>query len=226
MKRLFLFIFIFGSVSTYLFAQNDSANLVKYTPDFKFNEGIFASFAQVKINQPIPKSRILSDLDFSDQYFYDRLLEEKKVYYFDNIGIKHELQTKNIWGYSRNGSLYIHINDDFYKITIIGSICHFVATQTTYSNSYSDPYYYNYYNPYQYRYYPRTSESTEVKQYLFDFNTGKVYEYTVSALEILLMQDPELYDEFMALRSKKKKQLKFLYIRKFNERNSLYFPKN
>jgi len=40
------------------------------------------------------------------------------------------------------------------------------------------------------------------------------------------MADPELHDEFAALNNKKQKQMKFLYLRKFNERNPLYFPKN
>jgi len=38
------------------------------------------------------------------------------------------------------------------------------------------------------------------------------------------MADPELHDEFSGLSKKKKKQMKFLYIRKFNEKNPLFFP--
>ena len=51
-------------------------------------------------------------------------------------------------------------------------------------------------------------------------------EYDVASVEVLLMKDPELHDEYVTLRNRKKKQLKFLYIRKFNERNPLYFTKN
>jgi hypothetical protein len=40
------------------------------------------------------------------------------------------------------------------------------------------------------------------------------------------MEDPELYDEFNALRKKKKNQMKFLYLRKFNEKHPLYIPIN
>jgi len=64
-----------------------------------------------------------------------------------------------------------------------------------------------------------------MKQFIMDFETGKVLDYNVQNMEIVLMRDPELYDEYMGLRSRKKKQLKFLYIRKFNERNPVYFPK-
>ena len=65
-----------------------------------------------------------------------------------------------------------------------------------------------------------------MRQYLLDFETGKIFDYNDESIEVLLMKDPKLYDEYMALRNKKKKQLKFLYIRKFNERNPLYFPKS
>jgi len=62
-----------------------------------------------------------------------------------------------------------------------------------------------------------------MKQFILDFDTGKVMDYNVQSLEIALMRDPELYDEYIVLSSRKKKQLKFLYIRKFNERNPVYF---
>ena len=65
-----------------------------------------------------------------------------------------------------------------------------------------------------------------MRQYLLDFKTGNVLDYNEEGIELLLMADPVLHDEFASLRKKKQKQLKFMYIRKFNERNPLYFPKN
>lgn len=224
MKTIFLKIILL-LVFLPAFTQTDSSDLVKYTPDFRFKEGIYVTFEQVKQNKPIPKSRILTDVGYDDPYFFDRVVEKKKIYYYDNNGVKQEIPVSNIWGYARNGILYIGINEGFYRITIVGSICHFVANLTTYNSYYNTYPYYNYYdysNPYNLQQSPRTT--TEMRQYLIDFSTGKVMEYDVASVEILLMKDPELYDEFMGLRNKKKKQLKFLYIRKFNEKNPLYFP--
>ncbi len=205
-----------------IYGQTDTG-LVKYNPEFKFNEGIFLNFEQVRNNQPVAKSRILADVGFDDPHFYDRVLEDKKISFYDNYGVKQEISTRNIWGYSRNGVLYININAGYYRITIVGAICHFVANLTTYSNDYyTSPYpYYNYGYPYGRQ---ASHPTTEMRQYLLDFSTGRIMEYDIASVEVLLMKDPELYDEFMALRNKKKKQLKFLYIRKFNERNPLYFP--
>jgi hypothetical protein len=68
--------------------------------------------------------------------------------------------------------------------------------------------------------------NTEIRQYLLDFSTGRVLDYTAESLEILLMQDSELHDEYTSLRKKKRKQQRFIYIRKFNEKHPLYFPNN
>jgi hypothetical protein len=38
------------------------------------------------------------------------------------------------------------------------------------------------------------------------------------------MKDPSVYDEYVQLSGKKKKELMFVYIRKFNEKNPLYLP--
>ena len=208
-------------------AQNDSLGMVMYTPEYKFNEGIFLNFNQVRHNSPLPKSRIITPIDYSDPDFFTKVLDEKKILFYDHLGMKQELSTSQVWGFSRNGILFIGLDNKYNRITIIGSICHFVATVTTYDTRYYDPYYYNPYD-YYYRYggYPANTQSSEMRQYLLDFKTGKVYDYDVQSLEVLLMQDPELHDQYAQLRKKKQRQQKFIYLRKFNERNPLYMPRN
>ncbi len=218
------FIF-FILINPCIFSQVDSVNLIEYSNDFQFNEGLYINFSGVKTNSPLPKSRIISEYDYNDPDFFDKVLAKSKVYYYDNIGNRNELNPDKIWGYSRNGFIYINIDNDFFRITLIGSVCHFIASHTTYSDYYNSPYYYNsFYDPY--RMPPASYPTTEMRQYLLDFNSGSVFDYTYQTIEALLMQDPELHDEFVALSKKKKKQLKFVYIRKYNEKNPLYFPKN
>lgn len=215
-----LFLFL-----TSVFSQQDSVNLVEYTPEFKFKEGIYLNFGQVKNNSPLPKSRIISATDYSDPDFFDKILDGKHIYYYDNIGNKNELKTDRIWGYSRNGFIYIRMDDGYFRITLIGAVCHFIASETTYTTHYNSPYYYNsYMDPY--RTYPSTYPTTEMRQYILEFETGRVLDYSDESLEVILMLDPELHDEYASLSNKKKKQLKFMYMRKFNQRNPLYFPRN
>lgn len=225
---------ILAAISHLAVCQLDTLNAIKYTPDFKFKEGIFVDFDQVKRNSPIPKSSIITAVAYDDPNFYELVLKEKKIQVFDHLGTKQEIPTKDLWGYSRNGVLHINVNEGSYRITIVGSICHFVASLTTYQSPYNSyypysgygyPYYANPYNPYYSPYGYGNTTTSEMRQYLLDFKTGNVLEYDEESVGLLLMADPELHDEFSSLSNKKQKQMKFLYIRKFNTRNPLYFPK-
>jgi len=130
----------------------------------------------------------------------------------------------------------------------VGNICHFVANVTSYDDSYYNspygyspygyspygysPYYYNpysygsYYSPYgSYGYpYNRNTTRNELVQYVIDFESGKIMEYDVENTELLLMKDSELYEEYVRLPGKQRKDLMFVYIRKYNERNPLFIP--
>ena len=225
MKMMNHVFYIFFLLSSVIVAANDSTNLVKYTPDFNFVDGIFLDFDQVKKNTPVDKARILTTLDYNDNDFFNKITSESIFSFHNNVGEKFDIPVKTIWGYADNGVLYKKVNQNFYRVTIVGAICHFVAYVTSYS--YNSRPYYNSYDYYNYGYSPAyKNENTDLKQYIIDFKTGKTLEYNTKNLEVLLMQDPELYDEYISLRKKKKNQLKFTYIRKFNERNPIYFPLN
>jgi hypothetical protein len=227
-----------------LFGQEEQKpENVKYTPDFRFKDGIFLNFEQVRTNNPIPKAKLLTSVDYNDREFFKKLFENDKIYFYDNMGIRQEVAKNNIWGYSRNGVLYVQIQENFNRITFIGNISHFVADITTYDSRYSpygyggyDPYYYSpygygsYYYPYS-PYYPYYSpyrhsnvSRNELKQYIIDFENGKVLEFDIHNTELLLMKDNEIYEEWVNLPRRKRKELMFVYIRKFNEKNPLYIP--
>ena len=209
---------------TILFAQKDSSNFIKYTSEFKFIEGIFINFYQVKNNNPIPKSRILTSVSYSDMNYFDKVLGNKKIYYYDQNGMKQEIISDKIWGYSQNGILFIFLAGEFHRITLVGSVCHFVANVVVYYPRYRNTHYYNPYYYYRYGTTPYATTTKEMRQCLFDFETGKVMDYDEESIEVILMRDTELYDEYSLLKKRKKKQLKFLYLRKYNERHPLYFP--
>ncbi len=220
--------------------------MVRYTPDFRFRDGIYLNFDQVKANSPIPKAKILTSADYNDKEFFKDVLESKKIYFYDNMGIRQEVDKSNIWGYARNGVLYIQVQNNFNRITFVGNISHFVADVMTYDPRYSNyPYgygyydpYYSYYSPYSYygNYYSpygsyyspysRNMSRSEIKQFIVDFESGKVLDFDLDNTELLLMKDAQLYEEFVQLPRKKKKELMFVYIRKFNEKNPLYLPVN
>ena len=212
-----------------LFSQNDSVRMIKYNPDFEFNDGFYPNFGAVKMNSPIPASRIVTDVDLYDRDYYDKVTLGDEIIFYDNNGVKQTVKTKKLWGYARNGVLYINVGEAFHRISFMGSISHFVASIPTYNANYYDPYSYNpyYYNSYYYNRYmsPQTTiANTELRQYLLDFETGEVMDYEIESVEVLLMKDPELHDEYVSLRRRKKNQMKFVYIRKYNEKHPLYLP--
>jgi len=209
--------------------QEPERPMLAYSPDFEFRDGLFANFESVLENDPIPSARIVTDEDMFDRAFYEKITSLKEIVIYDENGVKKVLKTEDIWGYSRNGILYINVGMAFHRISFMGSISHFVATVTTYNPNNYDPYYYNpyYSNSYYYNRYsmPQSNVgSTDLRQYLLDFESGDVMEYDTESVEVLLMKDPELADEFHALRNRKKKQMKFVFIRRFNEKHPLYFP--
>ena len=238
--RILVVVCLFISATPLLPLQGqDKEGMVKYTPDFRFNDGIYFNFEQVKINKPISKAKILTSIDYNDREFFNKILENDKIYYYDNMGVRQEVAKNAIWGYARNGVLYVQIQNNFNRITFVGNICHFVADVTTYDSRYNnspygyyDPYYSpygynNYYSPYNSYYSPYRQSNmsrNELKQYLIDFESGKTLEFDVENTELLLMKDNQLYEEYVQLSRKKKKELMFVYIRKFNDKNPLYIP--
>ena len=229
MKKTLFFLLL--ALCPLIMAQEDMERpMVEYSPDFEFRDGLFANFESVKENDPIPPARIVTDEDMFDRAFYEKITILKEIVIYDENGVKKVLKTEEIWGYSRNGILYINVGTAFHRISFMGSISHFVATVTTYNPNHYDPYYNNpyYSNSYYYNRYsqPQSSNmgSTDLRQYLLDFETGDVMEYDTKSVEVLLMKDPELADQFHALRSRKQKQMKFVFIRQFNEKHPLYFP--
>jgi len=237
MLKILRIILLVGIMPLFRLSGQDSTGMVRYTPEFKFKDGIYLDFDEVKQNSPIPKAKLLTSIDYNDREFFRKILEGDKIYFYDNMGVRQEIAKNTIWGYSRNGVLYVQIQDNFNRITFIGNICHFVADITTMDSRYYSPYgydpyyspysyssYYNPYNPYYSPYRQSSLARNELKQYLIDFESGKVLEFDVENTELLLMKDTKLYDEYVQLSRKKKKELMFVYIRKFNEKNPLYIP--
>jgi hypothetical protein len=196
----------------------------------------------VRSNSPIPKAKVLTSAGYNDRDFFEKVFESDQIYFYDAMGGRKEVNKNEIWGYARNGILYVRVEDNFNRITYVGSFCHFVADITTYDRRYNNyPYnsynpYYNSYNSYYsnpygnpysygYPYGQNTVSRNELIQYVIDFETGNTVEFDIKNVEILLIKDPELYQEFIMLSRKKKKQMLFLYIRKFNEKHPIYLPK-
>ena len=206
------------SLSPYfLIPVSAQQKVVEYSKDFEFREGIYLSIINFKNNKPIPLSKIVFNSNKEDKSFLKYVLDKTTFTYIDSAGKEQEVKSNDAWGYCSNGALYVNHGTDFNRVTVIGSICHFVATVPMRVGM-SDPFYNNdpFYNQPQYTY--------VTNQYLIDYDSGKVLEFNVENMEMLLLRDEPLYKEFIALKKKQKRDSVFVYLRKFNAKHPVYFP--
>jgi hypothetical protein len=222
MKNILTTVLVSFFSLVFAFSQNTNSdeNRIKYTPAFKFADGIYINFQQVKDNDPVPKSQILTTIDYNSFDFYDKLFENKYITIYDNLGLKTKIEVSKIWGFGNKGIIYINLNNEFNRIPVFGSISHFIANKTIQEYN---PYHYN--NSYYYSNDPYSTK-TVMMQYLLDFESGKIYDFTVGSVKKIISNDTELYEEFLKLSNRKQKKLKFLYVRKYNKKHPVYFPKN
>ena len=81
--------------------------------------GIYLNFDQVKLNRPIPKAKLLTSVDYNDREFFKKVMENDKIYFYDEIGVRQEVAKNAIWGYARNGVLNVQIQENFNRITFV-----------------------------------------------------------------------------------------------------------
>jgi hypothetical protein len=194
-----------------LFAQKDS---VAYSREYQFKEGIYLSYLQFVKNDPIPKDAITNtNRGINAPDFYVQLFGKNTVTYKDNNGAEQKIELKDIWGYCQDQSIFIGTRNAS-RVPVIGSLCHFTRVEMEEGpmmNGVAGPIY--------------TPPHQEINQYILDTRTGAVRSFTVADFtELLQKYDDVLYKEFSALKKRKKKDMKFLYLRKFNEKHPLYLP--
>ena len=189
-------------------AQFDS---VPYSRDFEFREGFFPTVYHLKNNEPVPKSKIISNYPKTQSDFMTQVMDAKYVKYIDRDGVEQKIQSANIWGYCQNRTVYINYNGEFTRMNVIGTLCHFIGKKYT-PVGYNDPMNYNY----------GINTSDDQHQFVFDTESDRIYDFSVSNMEILLARDPQLSAEFALIKRRKKQDFIFVYLRKFNEKHPLY----
>jgi len=197
-------------VSVPAFSQSDS---VAYSKDFEFKEGVYLNYEQFRENRPIAKDKIVSNYNPNGMSFIGDVLSKEHFTYKDGAGAEQKVRTNSIWGYCSNRTIYINYKNDFNRVPIIGSVCHFTAYVYSYA-SYNNPYMDN----------SMLNTIPDLRQFMIDTKTGSIYEFLPANLELILVRDAELFKEFSALTRKKKRDSTFLYIRKYNEKHPLVFP--
>jgi len=204
-----------------LFSQTKDSVLIN--SEFRFEDGIYIDFNSVQYLSPINISSIITNIPLKDVEFFKKLLKQDYIEYYNSEGVRQKISKINIWGYAYNGTLYKNSEGNFFRIPMVAAISQYVANVTVMREYSSDPFMNN--NYYGNGIGTTRYETKEAHTFILSFEYGIIYDYNYKNLEILLTQDTELFNEYVSLKKRKKKQMIFLYIRKYNEKHPLYLYK-
>ncbi len=211
MKLNLTLFLLLSSLSVYCQATNE---LVAYTQEYQFKEGIFPTFNSWKNNAPIEKDCIITNLDKADKSFYQKIFELKSIKYFDVAENKHKVMTtNNVFGYSRDNLVF---TKEHYRINIIGAICHYSSISTIKNNRGEmevrvlGPHHQN-------------IKTKSIRSYIIDFEKNTKYRFDKKSLEVILKRDEELFGEYKKSKAAKRVKM-FEFMFKYNEKHPIYFP--
>ncbi|MGZ3862927.1 MAG: hypothetical protein ACXVPN_10985 [Bacteroidia bacterium] len=224
MKKFVLNIFLI-LISANIFAQSDS---VAYTGDMVLKDGLYFSYTDMRKNNPFPKENIISAADKSELDFIFKTVSDNKEISVAYNGQPEKVETKKIWGFCQNNTVYINFQGKFYRIPVFGNISNFLGTVEVYNN-YNSGFYGGVGVGMGMGYggmmgAPMPVKQRETRQFIFDFYSGDIMDYTLDNVEMLISRDLKLYEEFMQLKKKKRRDMMMLYVRKYNLTHPVKFP--
>lgn len=215
MRKLQLIIFFVLSFNANLRAQDS----VIYSKDFRLYEGIYINYEDLRFNWPIDKEKIITNLSKEQLDFFSKLVESDMIEYKERDGSVIKIKTEKIWGYCQNNVIFINQENSFFRIPVFGAISSFIGAVAVINHSPG-------FDPFMNT--PSNSTAHSIKEFrpfLFDFYSGDITEFSLEKLEEYLSRDISLVNEFKQLRKKKKKEYAAKYIRMFNEKHPVFFPK-
>lgn len=215
MRKLQLIIFFVLSFNANLRAQDS----VIYSKEFRLYEGIYINYEDLRFNWPIDKEKIITNLPKEQLDFFSKLVESDMIEYKERDGSVIKIKTEKIWGYCQNNVIFINQENSFFRIPVFGAISSFIGAVAVINHSPG-------FDPFMNT--PSNSTAHSIKEFrpfLFDFYSGDITEFSLEKLEEYLSRDISLVSEFKQLRKKKKKEYAAKYIRLFNEKHPVFFPK-
>jgi hypothetical protein len=194
-------------------AQVDSLHRTKYTSDYRFRDGVYINFGELKNNHP----RISDFAEIKNNTLGGP--DEIELHYSctDTTGSTKNCIVKKCFGFVRDGNLYISqgFYGYYFRVFIIGGLTHFLAF-----TGFDDQEAYISTEPNSVM-----GISNDYREYVLDFDSGKAFLFTYkNMVSFLKERDTDLYQQLIA--SKKKKQMIHHFLLKYNERHPIYLPAN
>lgn len=187
---------------------------ILYDGGFDFREGIYFGFEDFRANRPaVALKDLLSD---QGKPAGDLRQSNGKLFYMDSAGTKQRIELDRTWGFCNRDVVYVRIGDGFSRIGLMGSVAHIV-----YDNTYRS------WGSYGSAYGAGPYTTTVQEQRLLDMESGDFLPVTGGGIYLAILHDEELVAEFEALpkRERNREETIFRFMRRYNERHPLYFPK-
>lgn len=184
---------------------------VPYEVTRSLRDGIHLTFQEFKNDAPSISWQELKD---EQGLPVTTLMPGQRLSAMTSDGTRRTIDTDRIWGYCLNGAVHLRRGMGFNKIGMMGSAAHVLVEEQRRE-----------WDPYLYGGMPRTY--TVEAQFLLDMVTGDLHPLSAAGLDAILAHDPLLQEEFRSLdkRRRQKPETLFLFIRLYNERNPLLFPR-
>lgn len=183
--------------------------------------GIYLNFQDFSNNDPIFVEAVETHLDYTRRDFFLLLYKEGKIVYTRD-DVKHEIDSRNIWGYFDGESLYLNRLIFPYGWTEASEKLDYPFARVIKLGTISLIYYIRNYNPQLYTIllsqYSVSTPKSRPMEFLLDMRNGKIHRATLRNFEYLIQDDVELWNEFKA--SKEDKEIKmYLFLESYNIRN-------
>jgi len=205
----------------------DSA-MLRFGPGFRFRDGIYANYAMVKANCPIPPSRVVTDLEYFDREFYEKVLSEEGLELYDDQGVRVVVDSRDIWGYAQNGTMYLQIGGRFHRLLPEGMLSRFIASATVWEELDTGSGRSEGYLPYSTSskiYSPIYFEVARKNEVLLlDFDENLMTSFSTEVLLEKLEKDSLLYRDYESLGKQKRKRRMVEYVKRYNQRHPFYLP--
>lgn len=194
-------------ISAALNAQTD------YFGGMDLRDGLYQDFQAFRNNRPTALLEQLRDAQGLSVTDVRRV--SGKLHWQPDSGAQQTIDLNTIWGFCQNDVVYIGTSNGFYRIGLMGSLCHLVVEET-----------YRDWNPYMYGYPYGSVTRTVLVQQLLDMETGAYLPFNAFGMDTALQHDPVLSEEFRTLPKKQRNstEILFRFLRLYNDRHPLVFP--
>ena len=202
-------------------AQSDSLVLTK---NFKFTDGVYASYADFQKNKP---TYIWQDVNANLATSEEGFVAQVEYIRHD----REDLDLQQVWGICLGGIPYIRLPKGevtdaatvFAGLRVRGKICYF-----RYKDEEIEYYEVKAYNPLNGRPYRQAKvpvEKTVEREFMLDWETGEIAEMTVSNMLDWIADDRQLWKSYRELSREEAEDRLFRVLLIYDDRNLVYLKK-